>query len=42
VVPNEFISPSLFVVKDTNMTDDESIVAKVTKLMQLDEARILA
>jgi hypothetical protein len=42
VVLGEFISPSLFVAQATKMTDNESIAARVTELMQLDEARFLA
>jgi hypothetical protein len=42
MVPTEFISPSLFVVQATKMTDDESITARVIELMQLDEAIFLA
>jgi hypothetical protein len=42
VVPAEFITLSLFIAQATKMTDDESIIARVVELMELEEARFLA
>jgi hypothetical protein len=39
---SEFITPSLFIVQATKMTDDESIAARIEELMELEEARFLA
>jgi hypothetical protein len=38
-VPSMFLTPSLFIVQATNMTDDESIVVRVNELMELEEDR---
>jgi hypothetical protein len=35
VVPDKFLSPSLFIVEATNMTGDESITAWVEELLEL-------
>jgi hypothetical protein len=42
VVPAEFLTPSLFIVQATKMTDDDSLVEWVEELMELEEARFLA
>jgi transposase InsO family protein len=36
--PTEFITPSLYIVHVTHMTNDESVAEWVTKLLALDEA----
>jgi hypothetical protein len=41
-VPAEFLTPSLFIAQATKMTKDESIVAQVEELLELEEARFLA
>jgi hypothetical protein len=41
-VPAEFLTPSLFIAQATKMTEDESIVAWVEELLELEEARFLA
>jgi hypothetical protein len=42
VVPAKFLTPSLFIVQATKMTDDDSLVEQVEELMELEEARFLA
>jgi hypothetical protein len=41
-VSSKFLTPSLFNVQATKMTNDESMVARVRELMELEEARFLA
>jgi phosphatidylglycerophosphatase A len=41
VVKDEFLTPSLFITQATKMTEDESIVAWVEELLELEEARFL-
>jgi hypothetical protein len=42
IVPVEFITLILFIVRVTKMTNDESLAARIAKLMELEEARFLA
>jgi hypothetical protein len=42
VVPAEFITPSLYIAHDTQMTDDESVAQRIADLQELEEARFLA
>jgi hypothetical protein len=38
VIPVDFITPSLYIVQVTHMTDDESVAEWITDLLELDEA----
>jgi hypothetical protein len=41
VVPTEFITPSLYIAQVTYMIDDESVLERVSKLMDIEEAIFL-
>jgi hypothetical protein len=41
-MPTNFITPSFYIAQVTRMTEEESIVQRITKLQELEETRFLA